>query len=66
MLSFPTPGDLPDPGTEPTSLASPALAGRFFTIEPIGKLLFLVLAPTLLSYVGLRKSLNLSDLPFQL
>ena len=28
---FPTPGDLPDPGIEPTSLASPALAGGFFT-----------------------------------
>ena len=28
-LSFPTPGDLPDPGIEPTSLASPALAGGF-------------------------------------
>ena len=27
----PPPGDLPDPGTEPTSLPSPALAGRFFT-----------------------------------
>ena len=25
------PGDLPDPGIEPTSLTSPALAGRFFT-----------------------------------
>ena len=30
-LSFPTPGDLPDPGIEPTSLMSPALAGGFFT-----------------------------------
>ena len=30
-LPFPTPGDLPDPETGPTSLASPALAGRFFT-----------------------------------
>ena len=30
-LSFPTPGDLPDPGIEPTSLVSPALTGRFFT-----------------------------------
>ena len=30
-LPFPTPGNLPDPGTEPTSLASPALAGGFFT-----------------------------------
>ena len=27
-LSFPTPGDLPDPGIEPASLVSPALAGR--------------------------------------
>ena len=30
-LPFPTPGDLPDPEIKPTSLASPALAGRFFT-----------------------------------
>ena len=30
-LPFPSPGDLPNPGTEPMSLASPALAGRFFT-----------------------------------
>ena len=34
-LSFPSPGDLPDPGIEPVS---PALAGRFFTTEPPGKL----------------------------
>ena len=27
-LPFPTPGDLPDPGVEPMSLASPALAGE--------------------------------------
>ena len=30
-LPFPTPGDLPDPGIEPASLLSSALAGRFFT-----------------------------------
>ena len=30
-LSCPPPGDLPDPGVEPASLASPALAGGFFT-----------------------------------
>ena len=29
-LSFPPPGDLPDPGMEPASLMSPALAGGFF------------------------------------
>ena len=31
-LPFPPPGDLPDPGIEPTS-ASPALIGRFFTTD---------------------------------
>jgi len=30
-LTFPSPGDLPDPGIEPESLMSPALAGGFFT-----------------------------------
>ena len=30
VLPFPSPGDLPDPGIEPTSLTSPAFAGRFF------------------------------------
>ena len=28
---FPIPGDLPDAGTEPASLVSPALAGSSFT-----------------------------------
>ena len=37
-LPFHSPGDLPDLGIEPVSLASPALAGGFFTAEPlIGK-----------------------------
>ena len=31
QLSFPSPGDLPNPGIEPTSLMSPALAGGIFT-----------------------------------
>ena len=39
-LPFPAPGDLPDPGIEPVILASPALAGGFFTAEPPGKLLW--------------------------
>ena len=30
-LPCPPPGDLPDPGIEPTSLRSSALAGGFFT-----------------------------------
>ena len=37
-LPFPTPEDLPNPGIKPASLASPALAGRFFTTEPPRKL----------------------------
>ena len=35
-LSFPSPGDLPDPGIEPASPESSALAGEFFTTEPPG------------------------------
>ena len=33
-LPFPSPGDLPKPGTE---TASPALAGRLFTTAPPGQ-----------------------------
>ena len=29
-VTFPPPGDLPDPGIEPKFLMSPALAGKFF------------------------------------
>ena len=36
-LPFPTPGDLPDPGVEPESPASPAWIGGFFTTAPHGK-----------------------------
>ena len=35
-LSFPSPGDLPDPGIEPVSLSSPALAGGLFTWNHLG------------------------------
>ena len=33
-LPLPSPGDILDPGIEPTS---PELAGGFFTTEPLGK-----------------------------
>ena len=33
-LTFPSPGDLPNPGIKPES---PALVDRFFTTEPLGK-----------------------------
>ena len=43
-----TPGDLPNPGIKPTSLAFPELAGRFFTTsatwEALRWLLFLLLS----------------------
>ena len=36
-LSCPSPGNLLDPRIEPTSLKSPALAGRFFSSSAPGK-----------------------------
>ena len=36
-LPFPIAGDLPDPGIEHVSLASPALAGKVFITVPPGK-----------------------------
>ena len=41
-LPFSSPGTLPDPGIELTSLVSPALAGRFFTINPPAKPIFYI------------------------
>ena len=52
-LPFPFPGDFSDPGTEP---ASPAVAGRFFTAEPLGKPIHMLT----LMHIRLRtKSVNL-------
>ena len=36
-LPFSSPGYLHDPGIKPSSVASPTLAGRFFTTVPPGK-----------------------------
>lgn len=38
--TFPTSGNLPDQGVNPTSLASPAVAGVFFTTTPLMTQLF--------------------------
>ena len=43
-LPFPSPGDLPNPGSEPTSFASPALAGRFFTTSATWEVLLIRLS----------------------
>ena len=47
MLPFLSSGDLPDPGIEPSSLASSALAGGFFITEPLGR-------PQFLCYSGIN------------
>ena len=36
-LTFPSPGNLPEPEIEPASPSSHTLAGRFLTTEPSGK-----------------------------
>ena len=43
-LPFPSPGDLPHPGTELLSPVSPALASRFFTTEPPGRPIKVIIA----------------------
>ena len=40
-LPCPPPGDLPDPGIEPVSLMSPALAGRFLTTSTNSEALYM-------------------------
>ena len=42
-LPFPSPGDLPDPGTEPVSPVSPARANGVFTTEPLELKCFYIL-----------------------
>ena len=50
-LLFPSPGDLPDLRIEPVS---PALADRFFTIEPQGKPVFLLVARVKMIYFSCK------------
>ena len=47
-LPFPPPGDRLDPGIEPTSPVSSALAEGFFTTEPLGKPQNSLTSPSLL------------------
>ena len=54
-LPFPTPGDLSNPWVKPGSLASPALAGGFFTTSAEIVYLRLGLEPT---WLGLESSQN--------
>ena len=52
-LLFPTPGGLPVPGVEPESLVSPALTGRLFTTEPLGKPHICTYIPSFLDFLPL-------------
>ena len=56
-LPFSSPGDLPNPGIEPPSLVSPALAGEVFTAVPLGNPVhvFSIRFFSLRSYYKLRK-----------
>ena len=50
-LPFPSPGDLPDPGMESVSPATPTLAGRFFTTESPGSPYSFTGLPKMLAWV---------------
>ena len=67
-LPFPSPRDLPNPGIEPTSLMSPALAGGFFTTSTTRDLSAIVDTTEYLSFLnpfGPKIVLApLRDLPF--
>ena len=47
-LPFPSPGNLPNPGIEPGSPVSPALAHRFFTTEQEGSFNWLGSGPMII------------------
>ena len=51
-LPVPSPEDLTDPGIEPMSLVSPALAGGFFTTMPPGKFKRKMVMPISQGYGG--------------
>ena len=52
-------GGLPDPGIETMSLASPSLAGRFFTTATPGKLHVVYILPQFLKYIKIFSSILL-------
>ena len=73
-LQFPTPGDLPEPGIKIMSLASHALAGRFFTTsttwEVLGNTYFVQIATEYFKWnrkwdYGSRQNACIFFAPFQ-
>ena len=68
-VSFPTPGDFPDPEIKPASPTSPALAGKFFTTASLGKPTCLSIHPLikgLLELVWVLRHLVLGDTLFSI
>ena len=60
-LPYPPPGDLPDPGIEPMSLISPALAGKFFTISATWEApSYIWFHSTKMLYLNMHKNLQIS------
>ena len=52
-VPFPLPWDFPDPGIKANSVATPALADRFFTTEPAGSPIYMHAAAKRLQCVRL-------------
>ena len=59
---FPSSGDLPDPGIELASLASSALAGRFFTTSATWEALMYITCHQIIRLHTFEKVLGLSHL----
>ena len=58
-MPYRPPGDLPDPGIEPRSLISPALAGGFFTITATWEApSYIQLHSTKMLYLNIHKNLQ--------
>ena len=57
-LPFPPPGDLPNPGIQPWSLTSPALAGGFFSTAPPSQVLI-----TTFHFLPTRRRFSVSVIP---
>ena len=56
-FSFLSPGDLPDPGIEPTSHKSPASAGAFFTTSTAWKVCIFYHSKKILTFLEKKKRL---------
>ena len=65
-LPCPPPGDLPNPGTEPESPASPALAGGFFTTSATWEASFYIDYVKLYSYTLQRSCLKPGAPPYKI